>query len=343
MTKTTWLAIMACTFLCMPLTAQQGLVGEYFNGTNFEEKKMTRTDARIHFVWNNVAPAPGIDPDEFSARWKGRIKAPESGNYLFRAHVDDGIRVKVGNQMVINAWGLHDSEPFSGTVYMEAGRMYDLQVEYFNGLLEGEIQLYWQLPSEKPVFGGAFGYNDKPIDPKYYYQPESAAATVPKPKQQASVTKPVSPPKKTVTAPPKQTPVAQKPKPVAVTPTQAPPKQAAISADSLEKYIPKNILFVQSKSIMLSESQPELDRLAGFLLRNPALQLSIEGHTDNHGDSAKNMILSEERAQVVSAYLTGKGIAAQRISAKGYGDTRPLQKIATGNAKNRRVEFRVHY
>lgn len=93
---------------------------------------------------------------------------------------------------------------------------------------------------------------------------------------------------------------------MAVTPAQAPPKQAAISADTLEKYIPKNILFVQGKSIMLSESQPELDRLAGFLLRNPALQLSIEGHTDNHGDSAKNMILSEERAQVVSAYLTGQ-------------------------------------
>ena len=94
---------------------------------------------------------------------------------------------------------------------------------------------------------------------------------------------------------------------------------------------------------MLPESQPELDRLAGFLIRNPALQLDIEGHTDNHGDSAKNMILSEERTQVVSAYLSSKGVADRRINAKGYGDTRPLAKIATGNAKNRRVEFRVHY
>lgn len=335
MTKTTWLALMAGILCHVTLQAQQGLVGEYFNGTNFEEKILTRTDARIHFEWNNKAPAPGMDPESFSARWKGRIKAPESGNYLFRAKVDDGIRVKVGNQMVINAWGMHDSEPFSGTVYMEAGRLYDLQVEYFNGLLEGEIQLYWQLPSEKPVFGGAFGYNDKPIDSKYYYQPEAAVAIVPKPKPQTPVTKPVSPPKKT--------PAVQKPKPPAVTPDQKPPKQAAIPADSLEKYIPKNILFVQGKSTMLPESQPELDRLAGFLVRNPALQLSIEGHTDNHGDSAKNMILSEERAQVVSAYLSGKGVAGKRISARGYGDTRPLQKIATGNAKNRRVEFRVHY
>ena len=342
MTTKTWLATFAGICCCLALQAQQGLIGEYYNGENFEEKVFTRTDARIHFVWNNVAPAPGMNPQAFSARWKGRIKAPESGNYLFRAHVDDGIRVKVGNQMVINAWGMHDSEPFSGTVYMEAGRMYDLQVEYFNGLLEGEIQLYWQLPSEKPLFGGAFGYNDKPIDSKYYFKPETATATVPKPKPQVTAPKQQTPPKKTTTPAQKLAGVAQKPKPVVTTPA-APPKQEPVPADTLEKYIPKNILFVQGKSIMLSESQPELDRLAGFLLRNPALKLNIEGHTDNHGDSAKNMVLSEERAKVVAEYLSGKGVAARRITSKGYGDTRPLAKIATGNAKNRRVEFQVHY
>jgi outer membrane protein OmpA-like peptidoglycan-associated protein len=343
MTTKTWLASIAGICCCWALQAQQGLIGEYYNGENFEEKIFTRSDARIHFVWNNVAPAPGMDPQAFSVRWKGRIKSPESGNFRFRAHVDDGIRVKVGNQMVINAWGMHDSEPFSGTVYMEAGRMYDLQVEYFNGLLEGEIQLYWQLPSEKPIFGGALGYNDKPIDSKYYFKPETAATAVPQSKPNVAAPKQQTPPKKTVTPARKPASVAQKPKPVVATPTPAPPKQTPISADTLEKYIPKNILFVQSKSIMLSESQPELDRLAGFLLRNPALKLNIDGHTDNHGDSAKNMILSEERTKVVAEYLAAKGVAAQRITTKGYGDTRPLANIATGNAKNRRVEFQVHY
>jgi outer membrane protein OmpA-like peptidoglycan-associated protein len=238
--------------------------------------------------------------------------------------------VKVGSQMVINAWGMHDSEPFSGTVYLEAGRMYDLEVEYFNGLLEGEIQLYWQLPSEKPVFGGAFGYNDKIIDAKYFYPP---GATVQTSTSQAATEKPVaqSKPKPAV-----QKPAPQKPaKPVAARP-------AVIPADTLEQYIPKNILFVQSKSMMLPESEPQLDRLAGFLLRNPTLRLSIEGHTDNHGDSAKNLTLSKERAKVVAEYLSGKGVAAQRIRSEGYGDTRPLQTIASGNLKNRRVEFKIY-
>ncbi len=340
MTKTflTALSILGSIYLY----AQPGLVGEYYDGRNFDRKIMTRTDAKIEFVWNNVAPAAGMDPSDFSVRWKGRIKTPEAGEYRFRAHVDDGIRVKVGDKMVINAWGMHDSEPFSGTVYLEANRFYDLQVDYFNGLLEGEIQLYWQLPSQKPVFGGAFGYNDKVIDSKFFYQPTSMQ--LPAPNQNIAHNP------KTNNPPPVNT---SKPKPVANKPTAPKPAPAKpvvhtfaqasdVPADTLEKYLPKNILFVQSKSIMLAQSEPELDRLSGFLVRNPALRLSVEGHTDNHGDSAKNLILSKERARVVADYLAGKGVAAERIKSEGYGDTRPLQTIASGNVKNRRVEFKIY-
>lgn len=327
MTKITSLALLACILTGFTSYAQQGLVGEYYNGTNFQQKKLTRTDARISFVWNHVAPASGIDPYEFSARWKGKIQAPETGTYQFRAHVDDGIRVRVGTQMVINAWDLHDSERFVGYVFMEAGKMYDLQVDYFNGMLEGEIQLYWQLPSEKNT------NRDKVVDGKYLFQP---GATAPPPPPQTVAAKPVAPPKK-VKPKPKPKPVVQKP----VTPE--PPKPVILPADSLEKYLPKNTLFVQSKSIMMPQSEPELDRLAAFMVRNPNVLLSIDGHTDNHGDSAKNMVLSQERTQVISDYLVQKGVAATRITAKGHGDTKPLKTIATGNPQNRRVEYALHY
>ena len=92
---------------------------------------------------------------------------------------------------------------------------------------------------------------------------------------------------------------------------------------------------------MLTESEPELDRLAGFLLRNPKYRLAIEGHTDHIGNAAKNQVLSEQRAQTVANYLTQKGVDSQRISYKGYGDTRPLVREADGvaNPINRRVEF----
>ncbi len=320
-TKTILLAALCGLSVCAP--GQTGLQGEYFNGQRFEQKILTRTDPQISFVWDNVAPAAGIDPHVFSARWTGFIQPPETGNYRFRAHVDDGIRVYVDGKLVIDAWGLHDSEGFAGEVQLKAGHRYALKVEYFNALYEGEIQLYWQLPSEKPLFGGALGYNDRLIDTRYLAPP---ALQKPNP----ATSKPVSP-----AAPAKTTP---RPSPV---PAKKTPVTAAIAADTLEKYIPKNILFEKSKSVMLPASGPDLDNLAGFLLRHPDYSLVVEGHTDKIGDATKNMKLSRERAQAVAAYLGGKGISASQITPIGYGDTRPLVREPEGvaNAKNRRVEF----
>ncbi|MBK9016649.1 MAG: OmpA family protein [Saprospiraceae bacterium] len=114
-----------------------------------------------------------------------------------------------------------------------------------------------------------------------------------------------------------------------------------VTKDTLERYVPKNVLFEQGKSIMLEKSKPGLDNLAGFLLRNPKLQLKIEGHTDIIGDMDMNKTLSEERAKVVAEYLVTKGIEQSRLEATGYGSSRPL---VTGNSKkgyqeNRRVAF----
>jgi outer membrane protein OmpA-like peptidoglycan-associated protein len=241
--------------------------------------------------------------------------------------VDDGIRVKVGGQMVINAWGMNDEGKFMGRIYLNEGQLYNLEVEYFNGLFEGEVQLFWQLPGEEPWFGGALGYNDKIIEAKYFSKP---VATDPPPVEK---TKPVTPPKtpKKETKPAKPaTKPAEKPKPVAAAP---------IPKDSVEKFTPKNILFEKSKAIMLDGSVAELDRLAGFLVRHPNIKLTIEGHTDNVGNSAKNLDLSQKRADTVSSYLQSKGVAGQRIKSIGYGDTRPLIKSDKGNEKNRRVVF----
>lgn len=325
--KTIALAILY--LLCTKVQAQQGLLGEYFDGRDFDQKVLTRTDAQINFVWNNVAPVPGTDPHVFSVRWTGKIQAPETGNYLFRVHVDDGVRVILDGKMLINAWGMHDSELFTGERNLVAGQQYDLQVEYFNALLEGEIQLYWQLPSEAPVFKGLLGYNDHPIDPKFMHLPPPAMASATNVPNIPAQKKPA------LNTPPK--PAASKPKPVPAS------KPASIAKDTLEKYLPKNILFEKSKSIMLLESAPELDRLAGFLARNPRYKLLIEGHTDHIGNAAKNLLLSEQRAQTVADYLIQKGIDMQRITFKGYGDTRPLIKEAPGvaNPANRRVAFTI--
>lgn len=350
MKKLAWtIALSGIISMATAQKEDQGLVGDYYEGSDFKKKVMTRTDAQINFVWNNTAPVSGMDPEHFSIRWRGKIRAPETGTYVFRAHVDDGIKVKVNNQLIIDAWGMHDSERFTGSIYLEAGHYYDLYVSYFNGMLEGEIQLFWQLPSEAKKTPDASGHRDKMISGSYLYKkvPAPVVAEVkqePAPKPRQTVKPVVKPPQKKPKPRPVITQPAEKPKPVETPVVEAKPetpvKAAAIPADTLKKYIPKNVLFVQTKPTILKESYPELDKLSRFLVNNPTLRLSIAGHTDKLGNPANNLKLSEARAQTVANYLTEKGVAAERITTKGYGDTKPL--IKKPHVKNRRVEFLVY-
>ncbi|MFM9840612.1 MAG: OmpA family protein [Cyclobacteriaceae bacterium] len=104
-----------------------------------------------------------------------------------------------------------------------------------------------------------------------------------------------------------------------------------------------NIFFDPGKSILKKESFPELDRVAEFLTNTPQLKIEIAGHTDNVGNAATNQKLSLNRAQAVTDYVIKKGIAKDRVVAKGYGLTKPVadNKTKEGKAKNRRVEFTV--
>jgi len=105
----------------------------------------------------------------------------------------------------------------------------------------------------------------------------------------------------------------------------------------------KNISFAVDKATLLPESLPELDQLYALLQSKPDLRIALAGHTDNTNTAAYNQKLSEDRAQAVKEYLVQKGIATNRLSTKGYGDTRPLasNKTETGKSQNRRVEFQV--
>ncbi len=103
------------------------------------------------------------------------------------------------------------------------------------------------------------------------------------------------------------------------------------------------IRFRQSKAELLPESYPELDRLVAVLNANPALEIELNGHTDNQGDPAKNLLLSEQRVQTVVAFLTRQGIAATRLRSKGFGGTQPIapNDVETNRAQNRRVELEI--
>jgi outer membrane protein OmpA-like peptidoglycan-associated protein len=304
------------------LSAQAGLKVEYYNGVDFDEKVATKVDSKIDMRWNDTPPVPGLDPHYCSIRWTGILNAPETGTYTFSARVDDGIRVWVGNVLVIDNWQLNDDARSVGNISMKANTPYNLKVEYFNGMVEGEVRLIWDLPNAtQPAI----------IEPKYFTQTIPPKVAPQKPANQK-----VEPPAERKN----QKPAAKPEKPAAET-VEAAAGNAVISKDTLERYVPKNVLFEQGKSVMLAQSKPKLDELSGFLLRNPKVKVKIEGHTDIIGDMDMNQTLSEERAKVVGEYLANKGIAQARIEAKGYGSSRPLVKGSSkkGYEENRRVVF----
>ena len=105
----------------------------------------------------------------------------------------------------------------------------------------------------------------------------------------------------------------------------------------------RNIFFDTGKATLRPESRAELERLQKLLTETPALHLEMAGHTDNVGKPAMNLDLSQRRAQAVVAYLTQHGTAAARLSAAGYGDTRPVapNTSAARRQQNRRTEFKV--
>jgi outer membrane protein OmpA-like peptidoglycan-associated protein len=109
------------------------------------------------------------------------------------------------------------------------------------------------------------------------------------------------------------------------------------------KLVLKNILFENKKFDLLPLSMVELDRLVQLLTDNPTVKILIKGYTDNVGKPTDNLKLSMSRAKAVVTYLVSKGIGANRLTAKGFGQTGFIadNKIEEGRAKNRRTEFEV--
>lgn len=119
-----------------------------------------------------------------------------------------------------------------------------------------------------------------------------------------------------------------------------------VELTAIQKDVPvvlRNIFFETGSAELKPESRVELDKLVDLLVKNPGMKIELAGHTDNVGSKESNLKLSDNRAKSVSSYLNGKGIAADRLSTKGYGDTKPIDDNTTeqGRANNRRTEFKV--
>jgi outer membrane protein OmpA-like peptidoglycan-associated protein len=108
-------------------------------------------------------------------------------------------------------------------------------------------------------------------------------------------------------------------------------------------FVLDNVYFDVNKWDIKPECVPALSTLYDMLVSNPSMTIEVGGHTDKDGDDASNMVLSQRRADAVKQYIVNKGIKANRILAKGYGEVVPIatNDKPEGKAKNRRTEIKV--
>ncbi len=123
-----------------------GVKGSYYNGANFEELVLVRTDPQINFNWGDGSPAPDIvNVDQFSVSWTGEVEIPFSGTWNFYTNTDDGVRLWVDDQLLIDRWQNQPAIGLKGTIYLVAGR-YALEMEYYDNAGSALAQMFWEGP-----------------------------------------------------------------------------------------------------------------------------------------------------------------------------------------------------
>ncbi len=121
-----------------------GLRGEYFNNMELSgEPALVRVDKEIYFDWGGRSPADAINAEQFSARWTGKLTAPETGEYQIGVTTDDGVRLFLDGKLLIEYW--KDRSPMTNTVTvkLEKNRQYDICMEYYENAGGAFASLGW--------------------------------------------------------------------------------------------------------------------------------------------------------------------------------------------------------
>lgn len=120
-----------------------GLDAKYYNGMNFENLRYSTVDTTINFNWGNSAPYQKTNVDNFSVRWEGEILPRYSGKYIFYINSDNGRKLWINNQLIIDKWISDYGIEYSGNLVLTANRKYSLKLEYFEEAGGANCMLEW--------------------------------------------------------------------------------------------------------------------------------------------------------------------------------------------------------
>jgi beta-glucosidase len=129
-------------------TGQRGMKGEYYNNMNLSgEPALIRIDPVVDFSFGTFAPAPGIQKDQFSIRWRGKIIPPETIHQIGVTN-DDGARLYLDGRLIIDDWHDHGEKPNKAEVELQAGKEYEIVLEFYDNALIADAKLTWDLPQK---------------------------------------------------------------------------------------------------------------------------------------------------------------------------------------------------
>ncbi|HEU0176891.1 MAG TPA: glycoside hydrolase family 9 protein [Blastocatellia bacterium] len=125
-----------------------GLRGTYFQGTALAGAPLlTRVDPTVNFNWGGGSPAPGVVPnDQFSVRWEGLVEARSDELYTFSVTHDDGARLWVNDQLIIDKWTDHAAIEDSGSIALQLGQRYTIRLEFYENGGDASATLAWSTP-----------------------------------------------------------------------------------------------------------------------------------------------------------------------------------------------------
>ena len=119
-----------------------GLPGNYYNGSNFQTFAFSRVDPSINFDWHFTSPNPNVNADFFSVRWQGQIQPKYSGEYTFYVNSNNGRRLWINNELIIDKW-IDDISEHRGKITLVAGQKYNIKLEYYEESSAANCKLEW--------------------------------------------------------------------------------------------------------------------------------------------------------------------------------------------------------
>jgi beta-glucosidase len=137
--------------LCMDSSCtERGLKGEYFPNMNLEGSPvMSRTDRAVNFAWGDTGISPQLLKN-YSVRWTGYLRPPESGDFLIGFTGQDGYRLWLDGNLLVEDWTLHHpASTLTKKVHLEKDHPYSLKIEYFQDVRSSESRLIWSLPDNE--------------------------------------------------------------------------------------------------------------------------------------------------------------------------------------------------